>query len=296
MYGETEDTPLATRLGFPARSRWLPRDRKQRLVLALLLCGIVGVFLIVLALKGDAGAGKQSAPSLIYTGCVTPYGYEAGLVDGVAAYSNWCGRAHAAPNRHVNIPALVIPAIIQRALPVCSNDSYVSDEENFEDFGNPEPTFTGMKWQCVEYARRYAADTTGSRNGAALPRRRRIASAPCRWGGRYLMVTRGVQFGSVDGASDIWALQQERSSSVKRRPRGAIISRRHGRRYNGPGLRFFFCKVCFALLCLFVCFSAPVCCTGDVRERVSSAVVRAKGALTRSTLTEAAPHPGKPTV
>ena len=103
MYGETEDTPLATRLGFPARSRWLPRDRKQRLVLALLLCGIVGVFLIVLALKGDAGAGKQSAPSLIYTGCVTPYGSEAGLVDGVAAYSNWCGRAHAAPNRHVSI-------------------------------------------------------------------------------------------------------------------------------------------------------------------------------------------------
>ena len=156
----------------------------------------------------------------------------------------------------------MVPASIQRALSVRSNDSYVSDEGNFVDFGNPEPTFTGMKWQCVEYARRYASDTTRNRNGAALPRRGRIASTPCRWGGRYLMVTMGVQFGSVDGASDIWALQQERSSSVKRRPGGAIISRWHGRRYNVAGPAF--CNVCFA--CLFVCFAAPVAQVTSVNE------------------------------
>lgn len=148
MYETEEDTaPFATRsLDFAARSRWNPKSRKRLLALALLLCvGIVGIGLIVAASKG--GAGKQNPPSLRWTGCVTPYGSEVGFVDGVPAFSN-------------------------------CNDTYVSDEGNFENFGNRELTFTGMKWQCVEYAR------------------------------RYLMVTKGVQFDSVDGASDIWALNE----------------------------------------------------------------------------------------
>ena len=51
------------------------------------------------------------------------------------------------------------------------NDSYTSNVDNYLG-----ATFTGMKWQCVEYAR------------------------------RWLITEKGITFDSVDGAADIWTL------------------------------------------------------------------------------------------
>jgi hypothetical protein len=35
------------------------------------------------------------------------------------------------------------------------NDSFVSDEESYVSAGGPTPVYAGLKWQCVEYGRRW---------------------------------------------------------------------------------------------------------------------------------------------
>ena len=57
------------------------------------------------------------------------------------------------------------------------NGEYISNESNFVNISGADDVYTGMPWQCVEYAR------------------------------RFLVVTPPhVAFGSVDGASDIWPM------------------------------------------------------------------------------------------
>lgn len=105
--------------------------------------------------------------------CVTPYNTILGVSNGVFAYSN-------------------------------CRDSHVSEEWGSLEFGGE--TRSGMKWQCVEYARRYWM----------------LRGAPER-----------ATFESVDGAADIWALDSVRLLSGATRPlakhrNGDLVSPRVG--------------------------------------------------------------------
>ena len=79
------------------------------------------------------------------TACVTKFGKKLGYLENVPAYSN-------------------------------CNNSFKSDLNNFISYKN-ENVFSGMQWQCVEYAR------------------------------RYLITKLGVTFSSVDGAEDVFVLK-----------------------------------------------------------------------------------------
>ena len=79
------------------------------------------------------------------TACVTNFGKKLGYFKNVPAFSN-------------------------------CNNSFKSDLNNFINYKN-ENVFSGMQWQCVEYAR------------------------------RYLITKLGVTFSSVDGAEDVFALK-----------------------------------------------------------------------------------------
>ena len=83
--------------------------------------------------------GKQK------TACVTKFGKKLGYFKNVPAFSN-------------------------------CNNSFKSDLNNFINYKN-ENVFSGMQWQCVEYAR------------------------------RYLITRLGVTFSSVNGAEDVFALK-----------------------------------------------------------------------------------------
>jgi hypothetical protein len=83
--------------------------------------------------------GKQK------TACVTKFGKKLGYFKNVPAFSN-------------------------------CNNSFKSDLNNFTNYKN-ENVFSGMQWQCVEYAR------------------------------RYLITILGVTFSSVNGAEDVFALK-----------------------------------------------------------------------------------------
>jgi hypothetical protein len=83
--------------------------------------------------------GKQK------TACVTKFGKKLGYFKNVPAFSN-------------------------------CNNSFKSDLNNFTNYKN-ENVFSGMQWQCVEYAR------------------------------RYLITKLGVTFSSVNGAEDVFALK-----------------------------------------------------------------------------------------
>jgi hypothetical protein len=97
---------------------------------------------IGIALYTPVGISKESTlPAACTTHCATPYGEVVGMgVGNVPAYSNCnAGCVVFSPNKK-------------------------------------EGTYTGIKWQCVEYAR------------------------------RWLLVNKGVVYGDVDIAADIWAL------------------------------------------------------------------------------------------
>ena len=79
------------------------------------------------------------------TACVTTFGKKLGYLKNVPAFSN-------------------------------CNNSFKSDLSNFINYKN-ENVFSGMQWQCVEYAR------------------------------RYLITKLGVTFSSVNGAEDVFALK-----------------------------------------------------------------------------------------
>lgn len=105
------------------------------------------VFFVTIAcfsitLYAPAGLGKEpSLPAACTTQCVAPFGEVLGIGSGnVPAYSNCnAGCVFISPNKK-------------------------------------DGTYTGIKWQCVEYAR------------------------------RWLLVNKGVVYGDVDIAADIWAL------------------------------------------------------------------------------------------
>ena len=103
---------------------------------------LLGAGLLVLAftVQGQQVAAEQATlPAACQSGCVSQYGTVLGQTeDGVKAYSN-CR------------PACVV----------------------FEPYHH-EGTYTGIKWQCVEYAR------------------------------RWLLREKGVVFGDVDTAADMW--------------------------------------------------------------------------------------------
>ena len=79
------------------------------------------------------------------TACVTKFAKKLGYLKNVPAFSN-------------------------------CNNSFKSDLNNFISYKN-ENVFSGMQWQCVEYAR------------------------------RYLITKLGVTFSSVDGAEDVFSLK-----------------------------------------------------------------------------------------
>ena len=91
---------------------------------------------------------EQAAEEYCNSGCATEYGTDLGTFNGVTAYSN-------------------------------CQDQCVNPVPNFVEFefgsGEVSQVFSGVKWQCVEYARRY-------------------------W-----LTTYNVAFGSVDIAADIWS-------------------------------------------------------------------------------------------
>ena len=140
------------------------------------------VFLLLIAVTNGAAADAAPLPQNCTTTCVTPYGAVLGsTAEGVKAYSN------------------------------CQSSCVVFDpnQEN--------GTYTGIKWQCVEFTR------------------------------RWLINQHGLSFGDVDVAADMWALQSltklsDQSSvalktfenGAKQPPkRGDLLI--YGREYQGTG-------------------------------------------------------------
>ncbi|MGD2053656.1 MAG: CHAP domain-containing protein [Gammaproteobacteria bacterium] len=101
---------------------------------------LLPIILLVLTVNtSSADIARKESASLCQTNCVTPYGKVLGAAAGdVEAYSN--------------------------CRPECK--SYVPNKW--------KGTFTGVKWQCVEYAR------------------------------RWLLINKGAVYGEVDTAADIW--------------------------------------------------------------------------------------------
>lgn len=103
---------------------------------------IISFLLITLSVNQFATADQQSLPEACTQQCVADFGEVVGIApSGVTAYSN------------------------------CNNHC-INPEANFVD-----GVFTGIKWQCVEYAR------------------------------RWLLLNEKVVYGDVDIAADIWNLQ-----------------------------------------------------------------------------------------
>ena len=110
-----------------------------------LICRRLGLLVATAALSACALLGvktqpQQALPEACRTNCVTPYSQVLGTAPGnVAAYSN------------CNVGCVIFTPNIE------------------------ESTYTGIKWQCVEFARRWLLDNMG------------------------------VVYGDVDTASDIWS-------------------------------------------------------------------------------------------
>lgn len=98
-------------------------------------------FLLLIVVSCGAAAEVSTLPQNCTEFCVTPYGGVLGkTADGIPAYSN------------------------------CQSQCVVFDPNRLDG------TYTGIKWQCVEYTR------------------------------RWLVQNRGMTFGDVDVAADMWAL------------------------------------------------------------------------------------------
>ncbi|CUF78957.1 D-alanyl-glycyl endopeptidase-like protein, putative [Bodo saltans] len=135
-------------------SSWLPRSLRDGILVCIPACALL--LLVVLFLPHNCRGGSMSLrEQRSSSGCDTAFGSVIGVsaVGSVTAYSN------------------------------CNSD-YISNLSNFVNVTIPggaggsvvvPDVYTGMPWQCVEYARRYWATTSP-----------------------YTL------FGSVDGASDIW--------------------------------------------------------------------------------------------
>lgn len=115
----------------------------QHLARIVSVIGFLSGFIIptILYAQGLKAEDKLSLPSQCQSHCVTPYGEVLGLAKGnIPAYSN------------------------------CNSQCFV--QEPHQENG----TYTGIKWQCVEFAR------------------------------RWLLHQRGVVYGDVNTASEIWNL------------------------------------------------------------------------------------------
>ncbi len=128
--------------------------------------GMVRYPIVIVTLVACGGAAQVGAPTRppetpalaeespddeCRTACVTAHGVELGQNEGVVAYSN------------------------------CS-ERCIDETPNMVDLGAGEPVYTGIIYQCVEYARRW-------------------------W-----LMKRGVVFGSVDTADDMWTEVREATS------------------------------------------------------------------------------------
>lgn len=115
---------------------------KSLLVCMLLTTQVFSDFSSKISPNSGSESDKQ-VPLQCSTGCISDYGEVLGESPaGVYAYSN------------------------------CDSDCVIFEPHHLNDI------YTGIKWQCVEYAR------------------------------RWLLKERGVVFGDVDIAADIWAIQQ----------------------------------------------------------------------------------------
>lgn len=114
------------------------------------MLSLIQSFLILIIFSFSITASSNELPEFCAKDCVVDYGQVLGKsVSGVEAYSNCSSR--------------------------CVNPTPFFVDE----------TFTGIKWQCVEYAR------------------------------RWLLVNQGVVYGDVDVAADIWQLDIVTSSDKK---------------------------------------------------------------------------------
>lgn len=145
----------------------LHKQRTLRGLSAVVACGVIVI--VVVAVLYFLSKHHSGEPDVKWENCVTPFGAAIGTAFGTASYSN-------------------------------CNDSYSSDESNYISVltatGDSISVYTGMKWQCVEFAR------------------------------RFLIERRGVYFASVDGATDIFALMYV--SSVVNSSKYSFSSRRNG--------------------------------------------------------------------
>lgn len=95
--------------------------------------------------------------------CDNPFGSILGASDGIFGFSNCNDNFISVESSYVQV---VLPSAVK-----------------------PQELYSGMKWQCVEYARRYWMLLGVKRDGGELQR---------------------ATFGSVDGAADIWDLTEVR--------------------------------------------------------------------------------------
>jgi len=122
----------------------------------LVLCTVIATVAIALpavstAVAGNHAAAFSSSSTSTIPSCVSPFGAPLGKAHDVVAFSN-------------------------------CNDETISHKASYQNWTDPVTKkfyanlYTGMRWQCVEYSR------------------------------RFMLWTQGVVFGDVEGASDMWNL------------------------------------------------------------------------------------------
>lgn len=138
------------------------------------------LFLVLLtawAVHNGESSDPVTKPVAVPSSESVPFGEVIGVFDGVPAYSN-------------------------------GDSAHVSQESNWVEVpssGAVRLQYTGIKWQCVEYVRRF-------------------------W-----TLKRGVSFGDVDGAEDIFSLPPTSFTAVQRHREGSFSDLKIEKRRNGDG-------------------------------------------------------------
>lgn len=135
-----------------------------------MVAALIALGCVVGCASTGAGRAGKALPKACTSACQSSFGLPLGEVDGVVAYSN-CSSA-------------------------CVNPEPTYARASASESGRG--TYTGIQWQCVEYARRW-------------------------W-----LIQKGVVFGSVDIAADIWTLVKQATrplggtQAVTRHPNGGL--------------------------------------------------------------------------
>jgi hypothetical protein len=167
--------PHASRAAGSSGSTKAASAKRSGLAKAFAAGTVALIFVIMIMWILARGADKHfddTAPRAdTYDGytCGLPYGATVGVSHGVPAFSN-CNGSYASM---VSSTSVIGCRVAAGPLIAVNADLCKDGTESRTVF-----IYTGMKWQCVEYAR------------------------------RFLVAVVGVTFGDVDGAADIWPLNQ----------------------------------------------------------------------------------------